>query len=181
MSPIWLIAQGWEVAPLQQQLAAHPELWDEHRARTVIYEGPHGDVSDIWVRYRDFAEFSGDLAAFNEAHASVWYPSVEKIPAAWSLARKVQRFTGCQTLGGVLITRVRPGGQVKPHIDGGWHAGHYRKVAVQVKGDQQQAFHFDDCELRANDGYVYEFRNDVTHWVTNDSERERITLIVCVR
>jgi len=181
VNPIWSVASGWDVAPLQEQLAAHPELWDEHRARTTIYQGPHGDVSDIWVRYRDFAEFGGDLAAFNEPHAAVWYPGVAKIPTAWSLARKVQRLAKADTLGGVLLTRIRPGGQVKPHVDGGWHAGHYRKFCVSVKADHAQAFCFDGIAHRTVDGDVFEFRNDVEHWVTNDSDRERISLIVCVR
>lgn len=170
-----------DVGPLQQQLDANPQLWDEHRARTAIYQGPHGDVSDIWARYRDFADFDGDLSAFNEPHAAVWYPGISLIPAAWTIARKVQRMAKAETLGGVLITRIRPGGRVAPHIDGGWHAQHYRKFGVQVRGDQRQAFCFDDGELRANDGDVYEFQNNVTHWVVNDSDRERITCIVCVR
>nr|WP_231734402.1 aspartyl/asparaginyl beta-hydroxylase domain-containing protein [Lysobacter gilvus] len=121
------------------------------------------------------------MAAFNEPHASVWYPSITKIPAAWSLARKVQRFAKAEKLGGVLLTRIRPGGQVKPHIDSGWHASHYRKFCVSIKADHNQAFCFDDCELRTVDGDVFEFRNDVTHWVPNQSARERISLIVCVR
>lgn len=179
MTPIWQVASGFNVGPLQEQLDAAPELWNEHRERTQAYA--HSKVSDVWVRYRDFAEFDGDMAAFNEPHASAWYPGVTKIPSAWSLARKVKRLAGAETLGGVLITRIPPGESVKPHIDGGWHAGHYRKFGVQVKGDQRQAFCFEGAELRANDGDVYEFRNDVLHWVTNDSDRERITLIVCVR
>jgi hypothetical protein len=178
---IRLVASGLDVKPLQDQLQAHPELWNQHRERTEFYGTPHGDVSDIWVRYNAWANYTGDWPAFHNEHASVWYPCITDIPAAWSLARKVQRMAGAATLGGVLITKVRPGGRVEPHIDGGWHAAHYRKFGLQVMGDQQQAFCFDGCELRADDGDLYEFRNDVTHWVINDSGRERITMIVCVR
>jgi quercetin dioxygenase-like cupin family protein len=181
MSCIGLVAQGWDVAALQKQLADHPELWDQHRHRTIGY-GPHGGVSDIWVRYRDFAQFDGDPVAFHSGeHESVWYPCIAQIPAAWSLARKVRRLSGKQRLGGVLITRIPPGGEVKPHIDRGWHAESHEKYIVQVKGGDRQAFCFEGEELRANDGDVYWFRNDRSHWVTNESDRERISLIVCVR
>lgn len=178
---IRLVARGYDVAPLADQLAKHPELWDEHRHRTVGY-GPHGGVQDVWVRYRDFAEFTGDVPAFHTGeHVSQWYPCIAKIPAAWSLARKVRRLSGRARLGGVLITRIPPGGTVKPHVDIGWHAESHEKYIVQVKGDQRQAFCFEGEELRADDGDVYWFRNDRSHWVANDSDRERISLIVCVR
>lgn len=68
-----------------------------------------------------------------------------------------------------------------PHVDTGWHAGFYEKAAIQIKGDARQAFHFDDASLSALDGESYAFDNSKLHWVTNDSDRERITLIVCMR
>ena len=49
------------------------------------------------------------------------------------------------------------------------------------KGNREQAFHFDDAELRPLPGDIYTFDNARRHWVTNDSDEDRITLIVCVR
>jgi hypothetical protein len=65
------IGEGFDVAPLVEQLDAHPELWNEHKQRTQAYGTPHNDVSDIWCRYRSWADFNGDLAAFNSEHESV--------------------------------------------------------------------------------------------------------------
>jgi hypothetical protein len=169
------------VSALVSQLAAHPEVWNGHTQRTDGYGTPHRQVDDIWVRYNDWANFKGDRAAFNDAHTSVWYPVIGKIPGAWSLARRVMRRVGGEQLGGVLITRIPPGGEVKPHIDTGWHAGYYEKFAVQIKGDKDQAFCFEDAELRPNPGDLYTFDNSRTHWVRNDSDQERITLIICIR
>lgn len=181
MSSIRHMGGGWDVAPLVKQLADHPELWNQHQHRTMGY-GPHGGVSDIWVRYRDFAQFDGDPAAFHSGeHESVWYPCISVIPAAWSLARKVRRRVGAERIGGVLLTRIPPGGEVKPHIDRGWHAEAHEKYIVQVKGNEDQAFCFDGEELRAETGDLYWFRNDRTHWVTNEGSEERISLIVCLR
>lgn len=84
-------------------------------------------------------------------------------------------------MGGVLITRIPAGKQVYPHIDEGWHAGHYEKFAIQVKGNKEQAFCFNKESLSPETGDVFWFRNDVPHWVTNFSEEERITLICCIR
>ncbi len=181
MPPILKIAEGFDVSGVVAELEASPELWNEHRERTTLYNGPHGGVSDIWVRYNDFANFDGDLAAFNEPHESVWYPGSLKLPTVRSLVYDVMRVVEGDVLGGVLITKVPPGGRVEPHIDGGWHAGFYGKFAIQIKGNQQQAFHFEDAELRAEPGDLYTFDNSKLHWVTNDSDSDRITLIICIR
>jgi len=149
--------------------------------RTEAYATPHLTVSDVWVRYNDWANFKGDQAEFNDVHEPVWYPVIHKIPAAWSLARKVMRHVGGRELGGVLITKIPPGGEVKPHIDTGWHAGHYEKFLVQVKGNSSQAFQFEGESLSAEPGDLYTFDNSKLHWVTNDSDSDRISLIICVR
>jgi hypothetical protein len=179
--PIQALPWRLDVAPLVEQIEQHPEVWNTHRMRTEHYGTPHNGVSDIWVRYNDWANFDGDVAAFNGPHESVWYPVIAKIPGAWSLARKVRRLSGAAELGGVLITKIPPGGRVEPHIDRGWHAGHYRKFAVQLKGNAQQAFHFEGASLSAEPGETYTFDNSQLHWVTNDSDEDRMTLIVCVR
>ena len=181
MPPIQHVSSGLDVAPLVNQLACHPELWNQHTMRTEAYGTPHREVDDIWVRYNPWRNFTGDPQAFNSEHVSEWYPCISDIPAAWKLARKVMREVGGKSLGGVLITRIPTGGEVKPHVDNGWHASHYEKFAVQVKGDRDQAFCFDGCELRPNPGDLYTFDNSQRHWVTNESESERITLIICVR
>jgi len=181
MTSIRHVASGYDVHPLIEQLAAHPEVWNQHTMRTQGYKTPHKAVDDIWVRYNAWENFTGDVQAFNARHESSWYPVIADIPAAWSLVRKVMRDVGGKQLGGVLITRIPPGGEVAPHIDTGWHAGHYEKFAIQIAGNQQQAFCFEDAELRPMPGDLYTFDNSHLHWVTNDSDEPRITLIICIR
>lgn len=180
--PIYPVASGFDVAPLIRQLEANPQLWNEYKLRTDRYNTPHTAVSDIWVRFNAWENYSGDAFAFTmEPHASEWYPCIAKIPAAWSLARKVMRLVGGKELGGVLITRIPPHGEVKPHIDSGWHASVHSKFIVQIKGNQHQGFVVDGHELRANPGDVYAFDNSLSHHVFNDSDEERISLIICVK
>jgi len=181
MSSIQSLGERFDVSQALAQIAAHPDAWNRHRMRTEAYSTPHGKVSDIWVRYNDWANFDGDPQAFNGPHESVWYPVVCDLPAVWSLVRRVMRYTGMRTLGGVLITRIPPGGEVKPHVDHGWHAQQYEKFAVQLQGNEQQAFCFEDSSLSPEPGDLYTFDNSRLHWVTNDSDIDRMTLIVCLR
>ena len=170
--PIRLLPHRFDVEQAQEQLA-NPEVWNLHDERRRAYV--HAGVDDVWLRY------GRDVQDMEAPHVSEWYPVVHELPALWSLVRRVCRAERATELGGVLITRIPPGGRVEPHVDRGWHAGYYEKVAVQIKGDDDQAFHFEDASLSASDGETYTFDNSRLHWVTNESSRERITLIVCLR
>lgn len=168
-----------DVSQVASSLAANPQVWNLHRMRTESPHSPHREVDDIWVRYNAADNFT-TMAEFNGPHQSSWYPCADLLgvkPFVLDIMRAVE----ATQLGGVLITRIPPGKQVYPHVDQGWHARHYEKVAVQIKGNERQAFCFDGEQLVTLTGDVYGFDNSHRHWVTNDSHEERITLIICVR
>lgn len=180
--PIQLLPMRYNVAQALQQIAANPDVWNRHRDRLERYGSPHTAVSDIWVRYNDIANLGDDPQPFFQSeHESVWYPVIDQIPAIQDLCLQLMRDVQGKQLGGVLITRIPPGEQVKPHIDTGWHAGFYEKFAIQLMGNAEQAFHFDGHSLSAEPGQSYTFDNSQLHWVTNDSDQDRMTLIVCIR
>jgi quercetin dioxygenase-like cupin family protein len=86
-----------------------------------------------------------------------------------------------EELGGVLITRIPPGGECKPHIDSTWHAKYYDKYAIQIEAHPNQAFCFEDGGYASAPGEIYWFENNVVHWVKNDSPVDRITLIISIK
>tara|TARA_R110000823_G_scaffold225669_1_gene353417 strand:- start:1995 stop:2537 length:543 start_codon:yes stop_codon:yes gene_type:complete len=175
VTPIKLIGNGMNVAPLLWALQAKPELWNQHTYRTENETSPHHGVDDIWVRC------SEPFGVWNqEPHDSVWYPSASVLPVKELVYPLMQSVQG-DRLGSILITRVLPGQSVKPHIDPGWHARFYKKFAIQVQSAPGQAFCFDDLSLSAKPGEVYFFDNSYSHWVTNDSKHDRITMIVCIK
>lgn len=169
-----LLARGWDVRPLRAALAAHPGLWNRDDARTASPTSPHHGTHDIWCR---FAERIDDFAT---PHVSIWWPAADVLPVR-EMARSVMTLVGAEQLGGVLITRIPPGKMVKPHVDPGWHARFYDKVAVQIEAAPAQAFHFEGESLVTQPGDVFWFDNSFLHWVTNDSGRDRVTAIFCVR
>jgi hypothetical protein len=178
--PIEHIASGADVAELAEQLQ-QPAVWNRNTLRTATYGTPHKASSDIWVRFRAWQDVLADRAHCTDEHVSVWYPVVADIPAVIPLVGLALKLSDAKALGGVLITKVPAGGCIEPHQDHGWHAEHYRKIAIQVAGNKDQAFCFENIELRPETGDVYEFRNQETHWVVNNSDQDRITLIVCVK
>lgn len=179
---IGLLPFTLDVAPLVSQLAEHPELWDAFPVRTESPLSPHREMSDIIVRYNDRANYGGDRLRFNDQHEAIWYPLAGKIPAVYELVAELRAALGDTTeLGMVLITRLPAGKQCYPHHDDGWHAQHYEKFAVQLASTPEQAFCFEGEELSALPGQSYWFDNSFTHWVTNNSHQDRMTLIASIR
>lgn len=204
---------GPDIAPIQAELAAHPELWNQHTLRTGYADTPHR-VDDIWVRYRAWSEWEGikllhqhppyqvgethddctqvTRAPYSEAtaiaqfvgteHNSVWYPGSDKLPLLKSFIFEAMRYWECERLGGVLITRIPPGGEVKPHVDRGWHALAFEKIALQIQAAPEQAFCYEDGEFVCEPGTIYSFSNQQPHWVLNRSATvERITAVICLQ
>lgn len=174
--PIALIGRRVvDVRSLQWALRSNPQLWDQNPSRTAPADSPHHGLSDIWARYAH-----PDTIDPGQPHESVWYPSAELLPVK-DICYDLMRAVEGDQLGGVLITRIPPGAQCRPHTDPGWHARHYEKFAVQVESAPGQRFCFDNAGLETSPGDVFWFDNSFTHWVTNDTPFERITMIVCIR
>lgn len=172
---IQLVAENFDVAPILWALRSHPELWNQHTARTESADSPHHGLDDIWARFGD-----PERAEDGSPHDAHWYPAAHLlgiIPMCHDLMHMVQ---GVE-LGGVLITRIPAGAACKPHTDPGWHARRYEKFAVQITSAPGQEFCFEGESLESRPGDVYWFDNQHLHWVTNPTPYERVTMIVCIR
>ena len=170
-----LVNRGAAVAPIYWRLQQNPQLWNEHCQRTEDPASPHHGLDDIWARYGDPAR-----AVDGAPHDAHWYPAADLLgirPLCYDLMRAVN---GVE-LGGVLITRIPPGAMCKPHTDPGWHARRYDKYGVQITSAPGQQFVVEDESLETAPGDVFYFDNSYTHWVTNDTPYERVTMIVCIR
>lgn len=162
-----------------RELENHP-AWDRHTPRKEQYV--HSEMSDIWVRYNAWENYHGDLRAMSEPHESVWYPVANEIPALRLLVNDVLANLEPVELGMVLITRIPAHSEVAPHADSGWHATHYNdKYGVQLQGNSEQSFNFEGHSLSTQPGEVFWFDNSREHWVLNDSDEDRMTMIVCTR
>lgn len=171
---IKLIARGLNVAPIYWALQANSHLWNEFTSRTASTDSPHHGLDDIWAR---FSSPESDKSSYSPA---VWYPSAEKLGIK-DVCLDIMRANEGVELGGVLITRIPPGAECKPHEDHGWHARYYEKFALQITSAPGQKFCFEGEELETMPGDLFWFDNQYTHWVKNDTPYERVTMIICIR
>lgn len=176
------VTSGVNVAPILADLAANPDLWDEFTERTAAPHGAMAGTSDIWVRYfpRETLRTAADYLGEGRCE---FYRAWHALPSIQSVAFGLMQMCRGVELGVGLITRIPPGGEVKPHADGAaWSARYYnRKFYLVLAGN-------DACENVTLDerivilpGDTVEFDNLVPHSVHNRGTTERITLIFTLR
>ncbi len=178
------IANGIDVVPLLLQIQRQPKLWDRHSLRKESEDSPHKEMSDIWLRYNDIKKYkeSGDFSSFNDEHDPVFYPEWYALPAVRPIVMGLMARVEGTRLGGVMITKIPPGGKIKPHSDNGWHAKYYNtKLYVVLQSNLKCVNRVEDEVVRMAPGDVWFFDNTKEHEVINDGDDDRITLIVCVR
>ena len=168
------ILDGVNVGPMLWALQSHPEIWNQNTARTQSTDSPHYGLSDIWVRHAA----NGDDGS--GPHESVWHDCAALLPVR-EIVYPLMNYVHGERLGGVLITKIPAGMECKPHKDGDWHARYYEKFAVQIQSAPEQFFCFDGERLETKPGDVFWFDNAHTHWVTNPTPYDRITMIVCIK
>lgn len=174
-----------DTSELCAALERNSDLWNSINNRTLS-DSPHRDAPDIWVRYNAYSNLKENPATFNDPHIPVWYPAWGRLPELKPIVFDLMNFVQGEILGGVLITKVPAGKKVYPHNDYGWHVSYYDKFYIQLDGANGCNFCVENADgsiekFCPKKNQVYLFDNRLKHWVDNDSDTDRITLIVCIR
>ena len=182
MSPFRLIAAGCDVAGVNAELDAHPELWGARSYRTVDPTSPHAASSDVWLRYRALHELTSP-ASYRERHFAEFYPEWGLLPSLHPIVYNLMAHLRAVHLGGILITRIKAGGQIASHNDrGSWHAEFMNTKLYLVLRDNPWCLnHCDGDTVHMRSGDVWSFDNLREHSVTNEGPTERRTVIVSMR
>jgi len=176
-----LIAKNIDVSGVLEQLTAHPELWNQYTERKAG-DSPHKAMTDIWVRFRPKAELV-DTEDYKTPHIPEWYPSRRLLPDVERISLDMLAKVRGVQLGGVLITKIPPGGKILPHHDRGrWHAEFYNtKIYVPIQSNPDCINICEEDKICMRPGEAWFFDNLKVHSVENNGNVDRITLIVCVR
>jgi hypothetical protein len=172
-----------DITELQKQIIKNYDKFDKYHHRRTFPNSPHTQMTDIWARYNDIKPFEekGNLKGFELEHDSIWYPVIEHIPAVKKVCFDVMYAVDGERLGGVLITKLPAKGIIERHTDSGWHAQYYDKFYVPILNKKGSVFCFDDGNIAPEYGQAWWFDNSNPHWVKNNSDSDRIAMIVCIR
>jgi hypothetical protein len=174
------IAGAVDVMPLLNAVTVRADLWDAETARTTHPGSAHSEVSDILLRFNDLS-VSRDVGVVADQHESINHPAMFQLPQVRPVVFDLMRRVEGERLGRLIITRLRPGRIIAPHVDGGEHAAYYDRYLVTLWNQPGSVFKAGDEEVFMKAGDVWWFDNGVEHSVVNHSADDRITLIVDIR
>jgi len=176
-----LIAAGVDVSAVNAELEANPGLWGQNGYRTDDPNSIHHGVPDIWLRWRAKTDLTTP-ESFREPHFSVFWPAWHALPSLHTIVRNLGHVVNSVQLGGILITRIPAGEQVRPHTDDGWHARHFdTKLYLVLRANALCLNYCGDEVEHYRVGDVFEFPNSVKHSVVNRGSTDRISVIICFR
>ena len=173
------IHSGLNVSLARKELDNNACLFGEFNARKNA-SPVHAQMDDIWLRYGDISEMTktGDYSKVSDEHDSIW---LKDLPECKKICFDVMKMVDGERLGGVLITRLPVGGEILPHTDHGWHAAYYDKYYVPLENGKGSVLGFDEGVIDPDLGDVWAFDNSFNHWVKNNSDKERIAMVVCIK
>lgn len=168
------IAEGVDTTPILHGLAQHPDLWDEHTARTTYPNTPHAEVSDILVWYNDLDQEPQTIANDIEVRPyRAWDELPQLRPVVFDLMRRVEGVR----LGRVVITRLPPGKCISLHTDDGLPAELFSRYHLTLQAQAGCLFKCWGETLMERTGTAFMFNNRLQHGVINNSADDRLTLI----
>ncbi len=167
-----------EVLPILTSLASNRILWHQVCARQATAGSPHADTQTIFLRWSDNLSIE---SAFTDLEA-IDYPALNAIPEARQLLAIAAKAAGAEVIGRMIIVSLKPGGKISPHADEGPYADFYERFHCVLQSDHGNRFMvggktvYETCEMRPGD--LWWFNHKRTHWVENNSNRERIHMIM---
>lgn len=171
------IAENIDTMPILSALAVNQHLWNANDLRTSHPSSPHDEADDIWLFFNRIpenpAEVIDDIQTFP-------YPAWDKLPIK-DMVLNLMRAVGGVQLGRVLITRLKPGAKIKPHIDEGAPATFYSRYQIMLQCLPGVDFTAGNETVRMKTGDVWWFDNRQEHEVINNSAGDRVALIVDCR
>lgn len=172
------VAAGVDVVPTLNALAVHDDLWNENDLRSAYPDSPHAEVDDVWLLFNRVPANSAEVVDDVQVHP---YRGWWALPALRQMALDLMRRVDGVALGRVVVTRLRPGGRIAPHIDQGAPAEIFTRYQIALQSLPGAVFRIEDEEVILRTGDVWKIDNRAEHEVVNNSADDRIVCIVDVR
>ena len=168
------------MTPLMVQIMRQPELWKADTYLRDYPQGPFNDVETIFLRFPP-ASVSELERGTKDQHEQVWMDGALHLPAARVLIFSLMSTVEGERLGRVMINKIRPGGRIYPHADTPVHAQYWDRFHYVVKTQPGVLFRCGEEQAAMQTGDCWWFQNELEHEVRNNSDDDRIHLIIDIR
>lgn len=178
------VTDGIDIGPMVAALYEHHAIWDQIKARQETPGSPHSETKTIFLRWSK--DFTVD-AAFNQV-AAVNYPALKEFPEADDLINTFNGILRPTEIGRVIITSLKPGGRISPHIDEGNYPDHFQRFHLPLSSNILSTFYGKVLISEKMKSYLTEsvcmkpgelwwFDNKKEHWVENLGTSPRVHMI----
>jgi len=175
------VHEGLDTAPMLEEIAAHPGLWDLYTERRTTPGSPHAEMEDIWIRTRARHDLA-DPDAFRLPYVPIFYPAWRVLPSIQPVVWALVAMAKAVQLGNILLTRLPPGARIETHTDRGWSVDWFAsKFYVVLSGNDACTNTCEDETVVMRTGDIWRFENRLPHSVDNRGDTDRISLIVTMR
>ena len=175
-----LIQSGIETHPFLEEIEAHEDLWyldttrqekiDKQRETHAIALRSHADHASLDSRVR---------RAKPVGYRGQPSPMAALLPRASAYVDQLVRSMD-GTMGRAVMTRLRPRGTIYPHTDDGLYWLLRDRYHLVLKSAAGSHFKAGGEEVRMREGELWWFDPTVSHEAYNDSDEDRIHIIVDV-
>lgn len=162
------------------------DIWKEDTYLRDYPQGPFGDVESIILRFptRSNEEtrraIAGEIDNFDQ-HENYDTPSFKLLPEARKHIFDLMAFVSGERLGRCIINKINPGGVILPHCDSDPHSSYWDRFHIVLKSSAGCNFRCGDEWVAMETGDVWWFNNKIEHEVINNSDDDRIHLVIDIR
>lgn len=183
------IATGVRVMDLMlaiQRLEKSHGVWREDTYLRDYPQGPFMHTESIILRFpsRSVHETEEALRSHEanfDQHENIDQPVFKSLPEARPLVFNLMAAVQGERLGRVMINKLMPGGMIYPHADTPVHAEYWDRFHIVLQSAPGSNFRAGDEWVHMATGEVWWFNNRIEHEVINNSDTERVHMIVDIR
>lgn len=174
---------------LLMKIKQNPELWKEDTFLRDYPQGPFGEIESIMLRFPEKRVFEqeSELEAykrgehFYDQHESIDYPAYLILSEARPLVMGLMAYVGGERLGRVMINKIASGGRIYPHADTPEHTDYYTRFHIVLQSSAGCFIRAGDEQLEMRTGQVFWFNNKLEHEVVNNSDADRISMVIDIK
>ena len=180
MKNFFRLAAGLNMTPLMAQISRLPLLWKADTYLRDYPQGPFEDVETIFLRFppASVTELERDA---KDPHECVWMDGSIHLSAWRPLVFNLMATVEGERLGRVMINKIRPGGVIYPHADTPAHCEYYSRYHYVLQSQPGVLFRCGMENIAMQTGECWWFNNALEHEVINNSQDDRLHLIVDIR
>lgn len=166
-----------DVDPLLLSLIHKPELWKMNTERQDHKESYHKDTETIFLRGPRVITLDDML----NSRDTVDYPALHYLPDARNLVCDLMAYVHGVELGRAMIIKLKAGGVISAHKDSGKYPEEFDRFHIPLYSLEGNTFKVGDREAWMVPGDIWWIDNKQTHAVLNNSNDDRVHLVVDIR